>query len=185
MVKAKERLRRRIGRWLPIAKGADRKNPDSIRRFLFDLITHDHGKDAAPLAAKINATKARIPENQLRRYHSVVNAEWLYQATRNNKYIHYGHLEVVARSIGVPTALLLAYTRIYSEQQSGETTKIHKSLRILHGLKAAIEKLILILQENSGNEGASTRPLTFSDFQNMRDAYQAEADLPLFAQKQE
>ncbi|UVO53061.1 hypothetical protein [Sphingomonas sp. SUN039] len=182
MPKAKQRLHRRIGRWKPITKGMERKNPDSIRKFFFDVIAHDYGKDTVPFADAIQWAISRITPNEQRLYHYPRTAEWLYLATRNEKHIHYGDIEIAARSMGLPTALILTYTRIFSEFQSDEKTKAMKSLRLLEAFKASIEALIAIVSAHAASPTVGDTRLSFEDFDAMRKAYRTAFDLPLFDQ---
>ena len=180
MAKAKQRPYRRIGRWKSIANGMERKNPDSIRKFFFDVIEHNYAKDAVPFAAAIDATISRIPQSEQRLYHYPRTAEWLYLATRNDKHIHYGDIEIAARTMGLPTALVLTYTRIYSEFQSDEKTKAQKSLRLLNAFKASLEKMISQVENYGVSPNVAKARFTFADFDILRETYHSAFDMPLF-----
>ena len=173
-------LLRRVAKWRSIPDGKQRDNPQSIRRFLFDLIVHDHGNATASLEAAIAAMIDKIPQNEKRHYHQKIKKEWLYQASLGNKVISYGHIEILARTMGVPTALILTYTRMYSEFQSSEKTKADKSVRILYALRNALDRMIGIIEGHRGQGVTSDTQVTVEDFVSMRRAYAEKFDETLF-----
>ena len=63
MDKKNVRSARRIDKWLPIETGAERDNPDSVRRFLFDLVNDSFERDAVPLADEATRTINQLPLN--------------------------------------------------------------------------------------------------------------------------
>lgn len=176
MTKKIENSPRRVAKWWPIADGKRRDNPQSIRRFLFDLIVHDYCKDAAQLETAIAKAIDRIPPNEKRHYHQKINKEWLYQATLGKKIIGYDHIEILARTTGIPTGLILTYTRMSSEFQSEEKTKADKSLRILYALRHAVDRLIAIIETHRAAPDVANMRLTFDDFAAMRSAYSEKFD---------
>ena len=184
MAKSPSREARRIETWLPIDDGRERDNPESVRRFVFDVIAGEFGKDAIPLAHAAQETIASITPSEKRAYHRVRNADWYYKATRDENHIEYGDLEVLARILDIPTALILLYTRIYSEFQSSERIKADKSLKILEAMRAAVDQAIAIVDGYRNTSDSSTSRLTYSDFAEIRRAYaEVYGELPLFGRR--
>jgi hypothetical protein len=180
--KKNARTARRIDKWLPIEKGSSRDNPDSVRRFLFDLICESFERDTVPLAEAAEKVIADLSPGDRRRYHRRRDAEWYYQATRNKKIIHYGDLEVLARMLGVPTALIMLYTRLYSEFQVDGRYKADKARLVLEALRPALEKALEIVSDHAKSDDPAKSQLTFADFEKIRRAYIEERDtFPLMA----
>jgi hypothetical protein len=166
--------------WLDIPSGMKRINPQSVRRVLFDLLVNEYGADAVQLERHISEVFERMPQKDRRRYHVPMKAEWIYQATRDGKKIEYGHLELLSRTLGIPTALLLLYTRVLSDLESDENTRADKSLRVLYAFRSSTDALIEAVEAMRSGDEDSKSGLSFNNFVNIRQTYLNKFDGELF-----
>lgn len=159
---------RNVESFNPITNGSTRKNPASIRRLLHDLIYHDFDRDAVKLADRLLKIVSGISEADRRDYHHGITSEKLYKATLDKSKLAYGHLEILARHFDIPTALMLLYTRIYSEFESSKMHTVGRSLSILEAFEGAIDEFRNILQTKREEDAPH---LNYKDFSRVRDAY--------------
>lgn len=96
--KSETPVRRRIGRFKEIAN-KDRRNPQSIRRMMHDMIVRYFDSDCTTAALRIEGLRV---QHKGRNYTTSITPDGLYKAVADTHYIKYYLLEAIAIERRVP-----------------------------------------------------------------------------------
>lgn len=131
-----------------------RKNPLALRQLVFDIIFEDHDSNISKAA---EALHKKIPENERRKYH-YLSDNILLKILRDEIHLKYPHLEMVARSLDIPTGLLLLFSRLRSEVAKTNRGGARRALRECEALIRALESIRDSLEHRA--PGKKVLPLT-------------------------
>jgi hypothetical protein len=125
----------------------DRRNPQSVRKTLYDITTALYNNNLPEFADSLRlALRTRMG----RSLKSSFSSEGIYGLLIDRTHIKYYHLESYARLIGVPVSLILLYSRMTSNQED-EPPHLNRSmiaafLKILNDASTKLEE-----NPNQGN----------------------------------
>lgn len=162
-----ERKTRKIDKFLEVP-AVKRRNPNSVRRLLFQFIEQVFNKDCVPAAAALSTA----PRGSLSRsYQMSFSGEVLYNLTRDDKSVSYTVLDAFARYHGIPLSLVLIFTRIHSEIDDPARRSEGHHLSTIAALKAALDAI----EEsaiNSDPEADAHRQFDYALFKRIQETYQ-------------
>ncbi len=142
--------RSRNVRRFALRERGERKNSQSVRRLLFDLISQEFGKSSTKAANSLSATlKSRRPRDR-RAFRRGFSGESLYKVAIDRQTISFTQLDAIALHYKVPLALVLLFTRLRSEVELADSHHTGEAMRILNALRAAIQELEKLLLEGPG-----------------------------------
>lgn len=163
-----ERKSRKIGKFLEVP-AEKRRNPNSVRRLLFQFIERVFNKNCVPAADALSKAP-RVP-GLARYYQRSFSGEVLYNLTRDDKSVSYTVLDAFARYHGVPLSLVLIFTRIHSEiDDPARRSKGHhlSTISALKAALAAIEEAAI----NSDPQTEAHRQFDYALFKQIQETYQ-------------
>ncbi|MGE0677204.1 hypothetical protein [Pseudolabrys sp.] len=114
MAKSIKKQRQRILREFKEIKSKERRNPQTIRRLIYDILKQYFDGNLHVAATRLN--KNRVAHKG-RNYKTQISQEGLYSVSRDRQWIKYLLLEALAIELKVPVSVLLFYTRLRSEQE--------------------------------------------------------------------
>ena len=112
------------------------RNPQVIRDLIRDIINEDFNGDVAVAAVKISERGLRMLSKK--RDYKGITPSILYSIMRDDSHIKFSHLEIIAGYIGVPTGVLLIYTRCRSAERVGDLDDVEHIRKILTQLNRFI-----------------------------------------------
>ncbi|TRL37581.1 hypothetical protein FM996_02135 [Methylosinus sporium] len=127
-----EKRPKRLGLFRIVEDDKERKNPQSLRRVLYDILMSEPYNGDLEIAAQDLRKAAKIRKN--RDLKTKISQNILYDIANDRIHIKYGHLDAFAQKMFIPAGLLLVYSRIIANQSSGkrgETLKIIKAMIII------------------------------------------------------
>lgn len=158
-LETQERIRQ-IGAFREKIPQADRLNPESIRKLIYDFCMHECGGDLDK-SAKI--LRESIKKSKNRTLNMTFTADSLYEILRDRTHIKYGHLDALAKYYNVPVSFLLIYTRLYADQ---EDNKYDDSIQMLEGYMRIFSYYLLHVADKSDlrSEKSRKKSLEYEDF---------------------
>jgi hypothetical protein len=151
----------------------DRKNSETQRRLLYDIVACDFSRSLERTCDAINAHLRRVKDP--RDYDRPIKASSLQRVILDDYFITYAHLNAVAKLYGIPISLVLAFTRIRDELEDVEKRGQLDALRILTGMRAAIDHLLSQAREVTNSREDVLTHLGHSAFKDYVMAYKDHA----------
>lgn len=129
-------------------EGSEKRAPNSIREILVHIRERFYPGD--DLTSQLQFLDSLAQTWGPKRYGVTAPTRAIFRTTEHGQNgISYAHLEMYARALNVPVALLLILSRVRSELYSptdgidpiAEETKVARARRVLAGIRAATKKL--------------------------------------------
>ena len=144
-----------------------RRNSQSIRRHLFDVVKYEFDGNCALAADRLSALLRECHQQPGMR--TAFSAETLYKATRDISLITYNQLDSVALQQDVPVSLILAFTRVRAEIEASGEQGVGRAKSLIRAFQEALNCLYLSLQDLDTKERSDA--LSYKDFLDARAAY--------------
>lgn len=117
----------------------ERRNPASIRRFLFDLVVQEFDRSCQTASETLSGALHAAPQH--RKHRRGFSAEAVYRVARDLQTVSFNQIDGMALHYGVPMALILLFTRVRSELDESESHAAQSALRVIGAFRSALDRL--------------------------------------------
>lgn len=138
----------RVGRKFKFVEPDNRQNSETIRHFMYDVISNEFGRDLDAASEVLLDTVNKAQDH--RGYDRNLGANSLKRAVLDDTFITYGQISALAKFYKVPIAAILIFTRIRDELETSKKQKSGQAEIILESLRAIIMHLEKVIREPKG-----------------------------------
>lgn len=160
--------KRNIRRFKQVA-AQQRRNSQSIRRMLYDIIERRFGRSVDKASSHLSAALTSIRDH--RGYHRGMTAESLYRTSRDDYFMTYSQLDAMAQIHRVPLSVLLLFTRVRSEMETPERRRAGEAQRIISAFREALNHLDELAMEANRSDEDIYQMLDYGAFEAFVEVY--------------
>jgi hypothetical protein len=154
----------------------ERKNPQSLRRILYDIIAIDFLGSCTDAAKELS--DCLTGAEQFRKHRTLFTGESLYRVARDEQPISFNQLDAMSLYYKVPMSLILLFSRLRSEIEDSTGHSNKSALEVIECMKSALAIIERIVRDAPSDLKNAYDYMNHSRFLEMVAAYKSPPEQP-------